>query len=242
MYAMFSGVALSLVVLIGFTIHLLRTADEALHHFDTTLTELPGLIDERAAHIEVTAVAAVDRNMALALKPVNRTASLVDRRTWELVSISYKLADRLADTLDRTRSDVKESLTTANTTAASLSLGVTSALKPLQSSAQQVNDALPLYLDCDHNPDCAFNRFQGVSKSVEKMSSDGAKAMRTFDQKWPELLGTVDAQSESMLGISENVRRFTDRAVAPCKGWCLVRSIITTSSGAVRAAGAAGVF
>src|SRR5580692_11227041 len=64
---------------------------------------------------------------------------------------------RLGDTLSRVdsvRQDLKPSLDhTAAITA-------------------QVNDALPLYLDCDHNPDCAFNRFQGTSKAIERASAN----------------------------------------------------------------------
>ena len=39
---------------------------------------------------------------------------------------------------------------------------------PAASVVAQVNDSAPLYLDCDHNPDCLFNRYVGVSVAIEK--------------------------------------------------------------------------
>jgi hypothetical protein len=50
----------------------------------------------------------------------------------------------------------------------------------------------PLFLDCDHNPDCAFNRFVGFSSGAEQaalslgraaplMTSEAVKAEKHFE-------------------------------------------------------------
>lgn len=41
-------------------------------------------------------------------------------------------------------------------------------LSPVEGLGEQLNSAAPLWLDCEFNPDCAFNRYQGVSKAFEK--------------------------------------------------------------------------
>jgi hypothetical protein len=41
-------------------------------------------------------------------------------------------------------------------------------LKPLNGITAQVNEALPLFLDCDHNADCLFNRYVGTARGTEK--------------------------------------------------------------------------
>lgn len=48
---------------------------------------------------------------------------------------------------------------------------------PIAGIAHQINDAAPLFLDCDHNPDCVFNRYVGVSKGVEQSAIAIGKAM-----------------------------------------------------------------
>lgn len=53
-------------------------------------------------------------------------------------------------------------------------LAVTTQAAQVESQAsetlRQVNSAMPLFLECDHNPDCLFNRVQGTSKGIEKMA------------------------------------------------------------------------
>jgi len=75
---------------------------------------------------------------------------------------------------------------------------------------------------------CAHSR-------VNALLGEAARAGGAFARDFPLLSGSIT-------GIASDAHTFTSRAVAPCRGWCLVRSMLTTSSGVVRAAGAAGVF
>jgi hypothetical protein len=49
----------------------------------------------------------------------------------------------------------------------------------------QVNDALPLWLDCESNPSCAFNLYQGTAKSVEHIAQN---VDRLTKPKWYDRL------------------------------------------------------
>ena len=66
----------------------------------------------------------------------------------------------------------------------------------------QVENGLPLFLDCDHNPDCAFNRYQGTAKAVERAAGDFSAMSQDFRRDWPGYLRTWN-------GIGKNVEETT---------------------------------
>lgn len=45
-------------------------------------------------------------------------------------------------------------------------------LKPIGSIASQIDSASPLFLDCDHNSSCLFNRWVGTSRAIEGIAID----------------------------------------------------------------------
>jgi hypothetical protein len=49
----------------------------------------------------------------------------------------------------------------------------------------QIGDALPLWLDCESNPSCAFNLYQGTAKSVEHIAQN---VDRLTKPKWYDRL------------------------------------------------------
>jgi hypothetical protein len=68
--------------------------------------------------------------------------------------------------------------------------------------AAQVENGLPLFLDCDHNPDCLFNRYQGTAKAVERAAGDVSAMSVDFRRDWPGYLRTWN-------GIGRNVEETT---------------------------------
>jgi len=84
----------------------------------------------------------------------------------------------------------------------------TATLKPVQNIAETVSEALPPFTTCEYldetgeivggNPDCVFNRFQGVSKAAEQMFQEGAKAA-------PELATASVSVGKSVAGIAGSV-------------------------------------
>lgn len=108
---------------------------------------------------------------------------------------------RLGDTLAR----VDRALETAE--------GLRADLKPaLDHSAAitaQVNDALPLFLDCDHNPDCVFNRYAGVSKGIERAAGNFGQASEDFRGALPAMLSTWNHIGTDVAGTAGNIDRLT---------------------------------
>ena len=83
------------------------------------------------------------------------------------------------------------------------------ALDHTASVTRQIDDAAPLFLDCEFNPDCLFNRYVGASKGIERaalnfgqMSSDVRAALPTAIDTWQGIGGNVN-------GITANVNRLT---------------------------------
>jgi len=86
-------------------------------------------------------------------------------------------------------------------------------LKPIfdhtASITKQADDAAPLFLDCEFNADCLFNRYVGASKGIERaalnfgqMSSDVRAALPTTIATWQGIGTNVD-------GITGNINRLT---------------------------------
>ena len=77
-------------------------------------------------------------------------------------------------------------------------------LKHVDRVAQQVDDAAPLFLNCDHNPDCLFNRYVGASQGVEL-------ATRNISLMSTEVRTSLPAALKTWQGIGHNVESSTAR-------------------------------
>ena len=75
--------------------------------------------------------------------------------------------------------------------------------------AAQVDDALPMFLDCDHNPDCVFNRYVGVSRGIEIAATDISGMSRDFRRDWPAYLKTWQDIGVQTDGFIANMNRLT---------------------------------
>lgn len=102
------------------------------------------------------ALGLLDRRTGEALATVSATANLANQRSAQALEI-----------VGAAETDANAQLTRLNKTVTAQQMAITAALKPITETAQQVDDAAPLYLDCEFNPDCAFNRFQGTTKALE---------------------------------------------------------------------------
>jgi len=75
--------------------------------------------------------------------------------------------------------------------------------------AAQIDDSLPLFLDCDHNPDCVFNRYVGVSRGIETAATDVSGMSRDFRRDWPGYLKTWQDIGIQTDGFVANMNRLT---------------------------------
>jgi hypothetical protein len=119
----------------------------------------------------------------------------------EAAAVRTTADQRLGDTLSR----VDTALATVDTLRRDLkpSLDNTAAI------TAQVNDALPLYLDCDHNPDCVFNRYVGASKGVERASLNFGQMSQDVRGALPPMLHTWSQIGVDVSGTAANINRLT---------------------------------
>src|SRR5581483_8628936 len=90
-------------------------------------------------------------------------------------------ADRALGTVDQLRTDLKPTLDHAGAISA------------------QVDEALPLFLDCDHNADCVFNRYVGASRGIELAASNFGKASGDISNALPQAINVWQS-----IGINAN--------------------------------------
>jgi hypothetical protein len=146
-------------------------------------------------------------------------------------------ADALRTTADRRLGDTLARVDTALTTVDSLRRDLEPSLDGAAAITAQVSDALPLYLDCDHNPDCVFNRYVGVSKGVERasenfgqMSQDVRGALPPMLRTWTRIGIDVSATTKNVDGITADIHTVTTAAAKPKSFWGKVWAGITVAS------------
>ncbi len=118
------------------------------------------------------------------------------------------------------------------------------------SIVRQVDEALPLFADCDHNADCAFNRFQGTSKAVEKAAQNFGAMSAEIRADLPHTLAGVDrivANSDKTSAASAKLMTNLAEASKPLPRWLRIPLAISgalapTISGALAGAAATGAF
>ena len=113
-----------------------------------------------------------------------------------------KMADRrLGDTLARAD--------TALGTAEALRRDLNPALDNSAAITAQVNASLPLFLDCDHNADCVFNRYVGASHGIERAALSFGEMAQQQREALPEQLATWRQIGADVSGTAGNLNRLT---------------------------------
>jgi hypothetical protein len=141
---------------------------------------------------------------------------LVDARAGRLESIADRRLGEALATVDMAAASVQDVTLRAGPVlnhAAAL-------LEHAGGVARQVDEAAPLWLDCESNPSCAFNRYAGVAKAAEVSAQETAETMRAIRAATPQVLTNLDK-------TTANVERLTrpdhlwlriGRAISPALG------------------------
>lgn len=210
------AVLASLVILIGCVAILTITIQGRVASFDPA-----PLINARAAGLQEAAVKLIGEN-ATAIRTdlfasLNAIAAKEDARIGQALGM---VDGRTKDVLAVVQGGVNKAdaqFTITNQTISQQQRAISAVLKPAGESVQQVNEALPLWLDCQFNPDCAFNRYQGVSKAIEQMAQAGAKAA-------PRITSDVSSMADSGKGIAASVELEAETLTAPQTKWAQIRA------------------
>jgi ABC-type transporter Mla subunit MlaD len=183
-----------LAVLIGslvWGIVLMRAAAKAAE-------ELPAAVTRQLQLTRLDAVAEID----LTRGELAAQIAAARRDALSAVKDSLTAADRrIGDSLSRVDAVL------------ALAGGVRSDLKPVldhaASIAAQADAAAPMFLDCDHNPDCLFNRYVGASKGIERASVNVVLMTADVRQALPAAITTWQGIGTNVNGITDNLNKLT---------------------------------
>jgi hypothetical protein len=181
----------ALTALAGYTAILIHAATR-------TVAAIPGEI--AVTRRELLAEARATRRDLLARTERQVAALRIDTMTQ--VSAMRETADRrVGDTLAR----ADAALETVN----SLRQDLKPALDHSAAITAQVDESLPLFLDCDHNPDCVFNRYVGASKGIERAALNFGEASQDVRGALPRMLLTWNQIGIDVSGTAGNLDRLT---------------------------------
>ncbi len=77
------------------------------------------------------------------------------------------------------------------------------------SISKQVDDAAPLWLDCEYNADCLFNRYVGASKGIERAALNFGQMSADVRTALPTAITTWQGIGVNVGGITANVNQLT---------------------------------
>lgn len=205
----------SCIALVVFLCLMLRNATEVIRALpagiQTSIRE-QGEATRRAAVDAITetrrdALQEIGRTRADLLARVDRLTDVSERSIADLTRRADAQLSTLNATVAANLGRASDSIAEVSTTAS----GVRPALDNAAKITAQVSDALPLFLDCEHNPNCVFNRYVGVAKSTER-------AMRSVEQTAPGTLRSVESTAGSVASIARSWEKQTPLYVRAI-GW-----------------------
>ncbi|HUA61545.1 MAG TPA: hypothetical protein VML19_22490 [Verrucomicrobiae bacterium] len=192
----------AVTALVGYIILLVRTAT-------TVAAAIPGQIE--STRIELTGqVDAVRRDLDRQINATRR--ELLDRTERQVTAIRTDVlaeADEIRETADRRLGESLTKVDRALETVDALRGDLKPALDHVGAISAQVNDALPMFLDCDDNPDCVFNRYVGASRGLERAADNFGMASTDVRKALPAAITTWQSIGSNANGIAANVNQLT---------------------------------
>ena len=117
--------------------------------------------------------------------------------------------DQIRATADRRVGDTLARVDTAMATVEGVRADVKPLLDHAGSVAKQADDVAPLFLDCQFNQDCLFNRYVGASKGIERAAMNFGQMSLDFQVALPTGIKTWQDIGKNVAGITDNVNRLT---------------------------------
>ena len=197
-----SALLAALTALAVYTILLVRTATAVVAavpaEIECTRTALVNQVE--SARRDFAAQIAAAREDTLGLAERQAAALRIDIMA-EAAGFREAADRRLGDTLSR----------------ADHALGILDGLRQdlqptlLHSGAisAQVDNALPLFLDCSYNADCVFNRYVGASRGIERAALNFGQASADLSSAVPQAITTWQSIGANANGIAVNLNQIT---------------------------------
>ncbi len=182
----------------------------------TSAAELPRVADARLAAIQKQTLELVNMHGATIEKTLAGTVRILDARLASIENTADRQLSAANASLGLVTTTAAATLPAVSTSAsqsiASIASDVHSVAAPAASVAAQLNDAAPLYLDCDSG-NCLFNHIQGTSRAIDQTMKAVAKAA-------PQI-------AESTAGVAADIRREADELTRPKRWWQKLEAWLT---------------
>ena len=192
----------AMTALVGYTILLVRAAT-------AVAVAIP-------VEIECTRVALVNQVEAtrrdLTLQLTAARQDVLGRTERQAAALRTDVMAEVAgfrETADRRLGDTLARTDRALGTVDALRLDLKPTLEHSAAITAQVNEALPLFLDCEHNPDCVFNRYVGASRGIERAAFNFGKASADISSALPQAIVAWQSIGVNANGIATNVNQLT---------------------------------
>jgi hypothetical protein len=118
-------------------------------------------------------------------------------------------ADQIRAGADRRVGDTLARVDTALANVEALRGDLKPTLDHAASLTKQVDDSAPLFLDCEFNPDCVFNRYVGASKGIERAAMNFSLMSTEVTGALPTAITTWQGIGTNVAGITANVDKLT---------------------------------
>lgn len=173
-----------------------------------TVQVLPAVVERQIEKQGAETQAAALRAIAQVRRDAIREIGVTRRDLLARVDVLTATADARLAGLHAT---VEANLQRANDSIAEVSAVASGARPVLDNAAKitaQVDDTLPLFLDCDHNPNCVFNRYVGVAQGVERMARAWGEQAKPLSESATRIAANTDKTTANIERITRPVHPF----------------------------------
>lgn len=195
-----------------------------------TVESLPGIVDARAAALQVEMFRRVD----IAIGDIKQTADRADSRTGEALGIVRTAVANADVQIGATRADVAAQLSALNTTAALTAQSADTLLNRYQ--------RLPDEIRADREYQGLVAETLGVLGATKITMGAAAKTANVIAAEAPKIAENTEKITASFAAIADDGHKFTNAVTKPKGFWGKFKDGLQTGDGLIRALGAAGVL
>lgn len=140
---------------------------------------------------------------------VDRALSIADSRIGQALSLASVATNHANDQLGVINATVATFGARTSETVAGFREDLKPTLSKTQNLIAQIDDAAPMFLDCDHNADCLFNRYVGASKGIERASLNLGQMAFTVNAAMPQFVANANSLVADSAATAGNLNRLT---------------------------------
>jgi hypothetical protein len=206
------SLAACLITVAVISVRTMRTVQTVAAHVTATVDALPDLATSQIAMARGELMSRLDTGIGAAQHEIRATRGEATRQMALTRLMATQELDAFRESFDMAAveslklahyhaTEFEDRLDTSN-----LILAKTAG--PIANTAVQIAEVAPLFLDCDHNENCLFNRYVGTARGIEQAAEAVGRAA-------PTLAADTELITNHVAHIAGDVQRFADKAVEP---------------------------